>query len=184
VILQMLAPGLGYLLLGRWGRAASTLLAALPLGLLAVVAGLESLSALLAVVVPLLLVLWGLVVSDAHALSSRGRSGEAVAWLGANRRALSASVLQLVFWVGGLGYLRLGAFKRFAACFSAVLVLVGAQTIAAAEGAVWTATLIGPVVFTVQALSAVDAWRLASAAPPEDVVQGLEPALGPPDALS
>ncbi len=133
------------------------------LAFLAVVGALEDLSALLAVVVPALAVLWLVVVSDARALSRTGASGPAVAWLGLHRRHLLAAGLQLVFWVGGLGYLSLRQWKRFAITFVAVGVLVAAQSVATADQAVWVATFLGPAVFTVQAASAMDAWRLADA---------------------
>ena len=82
-----------------------------------------------------------------------------------NRPPRLATALQLVPCVGGLGYLLRRRWGDFGKTFGAVLALEAALAGAAAADLVPLAMAIGPLIFTVQALSALNLWRGAPIEP-------------------
>lgn len=81
--------------------------------------------------------------------------------LPSSKRPWLAAALQLVCVVGGLGYAYLGQYKRFGAVLAVVLAL-HAVNFACAENE-WkvVSMFLGPSIWIVQVLSALDAWRQA-----------------------
>jgi hypothetical protein len=77
------------------------------------------------------------------------------------KRPLLAALLQFLCLTGGLGYLYLGQWKRGLKLLVLLLALQAAVAGGSTAGAYWVGMVLGPVIFTLQALSAYDAWRIA-----------------------
>jgi len=81
-----------------------------------------------------------------------------------------AALLQLLCLTGGLGYLYLGLWRRGLKLLVLVVLLQAAVAGGSAAGVYAVGMALGPVIFTLQALSAYDAWRLAKGLDPIPVL--------------
>ncbi len=77
------------------------------------------------------------------------------------KRPLLAALLQLLCLTGGLGYMYLGQWGRGLKLLVLIGVLQAAVAAGSSAGLYLVGMILGPVVFTLQALSAYDAWRQA-----------------------
>ena len=77
------------------------------------------------------------------------------------KRPLLATLLQLVFAIGGLGYVYLGQRKKAAILFVLVAVLNGAAMVTFSMDLRPPSRLLLPLIVSLQVLSALDGWRLA-----------------------
>ena len=78
------------------------------------------------------------------------------------RRPLLHSLLNLVPLVGGLGYLTLGQPHKALRAFVAASALVGLNVVAASMDNRPASMALGPALFILQGLTALDVWQLAS----------------------
>ncbi len=85
------------------------------------------------------------------------------------KRPWLAAALQFPCLTGGLGYLYLGQHRRGLKLLVLILLLQGGVAAASAAGVYSVAMALAPVVFTLQALSAFDAWLLARASQDEEL---------------
>jgi TM2 domain-containing membrane protein YozV len=76
-----------------------------------------------------------------------------------------AASLQLLCLSGGLGYLYLGQYRRGFKLLGLVLLLQLLAAVASNAGVYTVGMALAPVVFSLQALSALDAWLLARSTP-------------------
>jgi len=77
------------------------------------------------------------------------------------KRPTFAFLLQFVCLTGGFGYLYLGQWARGLKLLGVLLLLHAAVAWGSAAGVYAVGMAIAPVIFTLQALSALDAWLLA-----------------------
>ena len=75
-----------------------------------------------------------------------------------------AAALQLVCVTGGLGYMYLGAWKEGALVLLALWLMHGANYVCAENEWKAISMVLGPSIWIVQVLTALDAWRQARAA--------------------
>ena len=78
-----------------------------------------------------------------------------------SKRPWLAAALQLVCVVGGLGYAYLGQYRRFGAVLAVVLALHAVNFVCAENEWKVVSMFLGPSIWIVQVLSALDAWRQA-----------------------
>ncbi len=89
------------------------------------------------------------------------------------KRPLLAALLQLLCLTGGLGYLYLGQWKRGGKLLALVLALQAAVACGSSADVYVVGMILAPVVFTLQALSAYDAFLLARGEEPVAVLRWL-----------
>ena len=77
------------------------------------------------------------------------------------KRPTFAFLLQFVCLTGGLGYLYLGQWARGLKLLGVLLLLHAAVAWGSTAGIYSVGMALAPVIFTLQALSALDAWLLA-----------------------